>query len=168
MEGWLCRSAVGSCGWPLSDYGLRFRACTGLDGALPLAAFDLEGGAAVPVDELVHGLQTEIDWHGEILDEPLQLGRADALCEGAEALSLGVLGLVVAHPPLDRFGHALGGQAQLEARAEGHVGAFVYAAHVRDVGGDRVLADFDRCAVEADVGDVVLCAAVRAAAHLDV
>src|SRR6185312_14576275 len=61
-----------------------------------------------------------------------------------------------------------GGQAQLEARAEGHVGAFVYAAHVRDVGGDRVLADFDRCAVEADVGDVVLCASVRAAAHLDV
>src|SRR5436190_19580949 len=103
MEGWLCRSAVGSCGWPLSDYGLRFRACTRLDGALPLAAFDLEGAGAVPVDELVHGLQTKIDWHGQILDEPLQLGRADPLCEGPEALSLGVLGLAVAQPPLDRF-----------------------------------------------------------------
>ena len=90
------------------------------------------------------------------------------MCEGAEALSLGVLGLVVAHPPLDRFGHALGGQAQLQARAERHVGAFIHAAHVRDVGGDRVLADFDRGAVEADVGDVVLGAAVGAAAHLDV
>src|SRR6476620_7513897 len=168
MEGWVCRSSVGSCGWPLSDYGLRFRACTGLDGARPLTTFDLEGAAAFPVDELFHGLQTKIDWYGQILDVPLQLGRADALCEGAEALSLRVLGLVVAHPPLDRFGHALGGQAQLEARAEGHVGAFVYAAHVRDVGGDRVLAHFDRGAVEADVGDVVLGAAVGAAAHLDV
>ena len=37
-----------------------------------------------------------------------------------------------------------------------------------DVGRDRVLADLDRRAVEPDVGDVVLAAAVRAAAHLDV
>src|SRR5205823_950991 len=45
---------------------------------------------------------------------------------------------------------------------------FVYAADVRDVGRDRVLADFHRRAVEADVGDVVLAASVRAATHLDV
>src|SRR5205807_9717958 len=34
-------------------------------------------------------------------------------------------------------------------------------------GGDRVLADLDRRAVEADAADVVLAAAVRAAADLD-
>src|SRR5204862_2246075 len=114
MERWLFRSAVGSCEWPLSDYGFRCRACTGLDGALPLAAFDLEGGAAVPVDELVHGLQTKIDRHRQILDELLQLSGPDAPGERAERLALAALTLVVADPALDRLGHALGGQAQLQ------------------------------------------------------
>src|SRR5204862_1467521 len=118
MERWLFRSAVGSCEWPLSDYGFRCRACTGLDGALSLAAFDLEGSAAVPVDELVHGLQTKIDGHRQILDDALQLGRAHALGEGAEALSRAVPRLVVADPALDRLGHALGRQPQLQAFAE--------------------------------------------------
>ena len=44
----------------------------------------------------------------------------------------------------------------------------VLAAEVRDVGGHRAAADLQRSAVEADVGDVVLAAAVRATAHLDV
>src|SRR6185369_7505014 len=46
--------------------------------------------------------------------------------------------------------------------------ALVVAADVGDVGGDRVVADLDRGAVEPDVADVVLAAAVRAAGHLDV
>ena len=39
---------------------------------------------------------------------------------------------------------------------------------MRDVGGQRLVADLDRGAVEADVGDVMLAASVRAAAHLHV
>ena len=65
-------------------------------------------------------------------------------------------------------GHALGRQAHLQAGAVDDLPAFVVAADVRDVGGDRVLADLDRGAVEPDVADVVLAAAVRAAGHLDV
>ena len=67
-------------------------------------------------------------------------------------LALLAVGLVVADPALDRVGHALGGQAQLQARAELDLAAFEDAADVGDVGGDRVLADLDRRAVEADVG----------------
>src|SRR5205807_10039806 len=48
------------------------------------------------------------------------------------------------------------------------VTALVRSSDVRDVGRDRVLADFDRRAVEADVRDVVLPTAVGAATHLDV
>ena len=78
------------------------------------------------------------------------------------------LGLVHADPALDGLGHALGGQAHLQAGAVDDLAALVVAADVRDVGRDRVLADLDRRAVEPDVADVVLAAAVRAAGHLDV
>ena len=84
------------------------------------------------------------------------------------SLSSYALGLVEADPALDGLGHALGGQADLQARAVDDLAALVVAADVGDVGGDRVLADLDRRAVEPDVADVVLAAAVRAAGHLDV
>src|SRR5262249_33349284 len=57
---------------------------------------------------------------------------------------------------------------RFEPLAEDHLTALVVAADVRDVGGHLAVADFQRGAVEADVGDVVLAAAVGAAAHLDV
>src|SRR5206468_5919209 len=59
-------------------------------------------------------------------------------------------------------------EAGLQALAVDDVAANVVAREVGDVRGDRVLADLDRRPVEADVGDVVLAASVRAAAHLDV
>src|SRR5205823_12128540 len=145
---------------------LRMRVRSALDGALPLTAFDLERGAAAPVYEFVHRLQAKIDRQREILDHALELARANALGKRGKALPVCALRLVVAQPALDRLRHALGGQAQLQARTERDRPAFVVAAHVRDVGGDRVLAHFDRRSVEADVGDVVLGAAVGAAAHL--
>src|SRR5262245_15850343 len=51
--------------------------------------------------------------------------------------------------------------------AEGHVIVLPLPAGVGDVGGDRVIAHLDGGAVEANRADVMLAAAVRAAAHLD-
>src|SRR5207253_1228276 len=92
----------------------------------------------------------------------------DALDEDVELLAVIALGLVVADPALDRLGHALCRNAGLEAMTEVNVAALIATADVRDVRGDGVLPHLDRRAVEADVGDVVLRAAVGAAAHLDV
>ena len=115
-----------------------------------------------------------------IVSRPNSTGRArsrtasskasvpDAAGEGVELLAVGAVGLVEADPALDRLGHALGGQADLQALAVDDLAALVVAGDVRDVGRDRVLAGLDRRAVEPDVGDVVLAAAVGAAAHLDV
>src|SRR5262249_4714076 len=72
------------------------------------------------------------------------------------------------HPALDRLGDALGGQARLQPGTEDHLAALVVAADVRDVGGHLALTHLQRGAVKAGVGDVVLAAPVRAAAHLDV
>ena len=57
---------------------------------------------------------------------------------------------------------------RLEAGAVDDLAALVVAAEMRDVGRDRLAADLERGAVEADVRDVVLAAAVGAAGHLDV
>src|SRR6185312_3429000 len=56
----------------------------------------------------------------------------------------------------------------LQTRPELDLAAFPHSPDVGDVGGNRVVADFDRSAREADAADVVLTAAVRAAADLDV
>src|SRR5207244_2977707 len=88
--------------------------------------------------------------------------------EGVELLAVGALALVEADPALHRIGHALGGQAHLQTLAVDDVAALVVAGDVGDVGRDRVPTGLDRRAVEPDVGDVVLAAAVGAAAHLDV
>src|SRR4029077_6719303 len=113
-------------------------------------------------------LQPEIDGHRQILDQRLQLRRADAGDVLVPLLAVLAVGLVLADPALDRVRHALGRQAQLQARAELDLAAFEHAADMGYVSRDRVLADFDRRAREADAGDVVLAAAVRAAADLDV
>src|SRR6201999_2665579 len=98
------------------------------------------------------------------LDGLLKADRADAVGVGLERLGLvGALVLVHPDPALDGGGDALGGQAHLQAGAVADLAALVLAADVGDVGGDRVLADLDRRAVEPDVGDVVLGAAVGAA-----
>src|ERR1035437_3080464 len=136
--------------------------------ALALAADHFERDIAVPVDERVHRLQPEVDGHRQILDDPLELARADALGEVVPLLALLAVGLVVADPALDRVRHPLGGQAQLQPRAEPHLAAFEHAADMGYVGGDRVLADFDRRAGEPDACDVMLAAAVPAAADLHV
>ena len=94
--------------------------------------------------------------------------RPDAVGEGVELLALLALVLVELQPPLDGLRHALGGQARLQPGGVDDLAALVVAAHVRDVGRDGLVADLDRGSVEADVGDVVLAAAVRAARVLDV
>src|SRR5215211_2994897 len=136
--------------------------------AFSLAALDLVGVGAGPVDELVEGLKTEFDRHRQVLDLRLEAIRARTLDEGVEGLALVALGLVEAQPALDRVGHALGGQARLQAVAVKDLAALVVTAEVGDVGGDLALADLQRGAIETDVRDVVLGAAVRAAGHLDV
>src|SRR5271154_1094309 len=144
------------------------RSGRGLYRALALAANYLERSASVPVDELAHRLQPEVHGQRQVLHERLQLARPHALDERVPFLALLAVALVVADPALDRIWNALCRQAQLQARAELDVPAFEYAAHVGDVRGDRVLADFDRRAREADAANVVLAAAVRAAAGLHV
>src|SRR5215210_2764219 len=138
------------------------------DRALALAADDLERHVLAPVDEVVHRLQAELDRHREVADDLLERRRPDALGEVVERLALLAVALVEAQPALDRLGDALGRQPHLESRAVDDLAVLVMAADVGHVRGDRVLADLDRRAVEADVGDVVLAASVRAAAHLDV
>ena len=98
------------------------------------------------------------------LTSAFELGGADARDEVVQLFAVLAGRLVVREPALDRLGHPLGRQARLQARAELDGAAFEVAADVRDVGGDRVLADLDRGAVEADSAEVVLAAAVRAAA----
>src|SRR3954464_6867711 len=111
------------------------------DRALALAPDDLERHVAVPVDELVHRLQAELDGHREVAHGVLELLGADARGVGVEDLALLALGLVLADPALDGLGHALGGQAHLQTRPVDDLAAFVITADVRDVGRDRVLAD---------------------------
>src|ERR1700761_2678167 len=139
-----------------------------LNRALPLAALHFVGRGPLPVDELLHGLEREIGRHGQILDLAFEALGAGAVGEGVELLALGPLGLVQAHPALDRLRHPFGREPRFEPLAVDDLAALVVAADVRDVGGHLASADFQRGAVEADVGDVVLAAAVRAAAHFDV
>src|SRR5215210_2051054 len=117
------------------------------DRALALAADDLERHVLAPVDEVVHRLQAELDRHREVADDLLERRRPDALGEVVERLALLAVALVEAQPALDRLGDALGRQPHLESRAVDDLAVLV---------------------MEADVGDVVLAASVRAAAHLDV
>src|SRR3954452_20284923 len=66
------------------------------DRALALAADDLERHLAVPVDELAHRLQAELDRHGEVADGLLEVRRPHALRVGVEDLTILAAGLVVA------------------------------------------------------------------------
>src|SRR6478609_4468067 len=138
------------------------------DRALAFAALHDEGSVLRPVDELVHRVEAELDRHREIADLVLERLGADAGGEVVEHLAVLTARLVQADPALDRLGGALGRQAHLQPLAVDDVAVLEVATDVRDVRGDRVVARADRRAVEADVRDVVLAAAVRAAAHLHV
>src|SRR6476469_8821975 len=83
--------------------------------ALALAANDFEWDVAVPVDELVHRLQSEIDRHRQILDDRLGLAGADTREVLVPVLAVVAVGLILADPALDRVGYALGRQPQLQA-----------------------------------------------------
>src|SRR5262245_14109394 len=139
-----------------------------LDGALALAALHPVRLRAVPVDEVQEIFRAELDRQLQVRDQLLEGLHADALGEVVEPLAVIPLLLVVANPALHRVGHALGRQARLQARAVDDLSALEVAAYMCDVGRDGVIADLDRGAVEANRADVVLRAAVRAAAHLDV
>src|SRR5919206_3326304 len=138
------------------------------DRALALAADHLERHLALPVDELVHRLETELGGERQVADEILEVLGPDPRDVGVEDLAVLALGLVGPDPALDGVRHALRGEAHLQPLAVDDLAALVVATDVRDVGGDRPLAGLDRRAVEPDVADVVLAAAVRAAGHLDV
>ena len=84
-----------------------------LDRALALAALDLVGAGAVPVDELLHRLEAELGRQGQVLDLCFEALGADPLGEGVELLALVALGLVEAHPALDRLGHPFGRAAAI-------------------------------------------------------
>src|SRR3954467_2558922 len=88
-----------------------------LDRALALSPDHLERGRPVPVDELVHRVQRELDRKREVLDLVLEARLGDAFGVGEERLAVAALGLVHPDPALDRLGDALGRQAQLQARA---------------------------------------------------
>ena len=55
--------------------------------ALPLAALDLVGAGAVPVDELLHRLEAELGGQRQLLDLPFEALGADPLGEGVELLA---------------------------------------------------------------------------------
>src|SRR6185312_10034853 len=110
-----CRSEVGAVGRRLTSRAPRsFR----LYRALALSTYHLEGDVAVPVDEVVHRLQAELDRQRELLDEPFELRGTDALDERDPLLAVLARGLVVAQPALHRVGDALRRQTQLQALAE--------------------------------------------------
>ena len=102
------------------------------------------------------------------LTRAVELVVADALDEVVEWLAVVALLLVEAHPALDRVGDALGREADLQALAVARPRRPRTGRRCARRRPGRWLADLDRGAVEADVRDVVLAAAVRAAAHLDV
>src|SRR3712207_9039873 len=78
----------------------------GSDRALALTPDDLERRVPLPVDEVVHGLERELDGHREVLDLGLEAPGADALGERVELLAVLALGLVEPQPALDGVGHA--------------------------------------------------------------
>src|SRR5262249_14157550 len=117
-------TAVAPCVW-LSVGCIRFSPrlsvayfAMQLDGALALAAADFERHVPVPVDELVHRLEAEVDREREVLYKRLELAGADARCEVVPLLARLAVGLVVANPALDRVGDPLRREAQLQARPE--------------------------------------------------
>src|SRR5215212_7681504 len=100
------------------------------DRALALAADHLEGHLALPVDELVHRLQAELDGHGEIAHGVLEALGADAHGVRVEDLAVLTLGLVDADPPLDGLRHALGRETDLQPRPVHDLARLVVAADV--------------------------------------
>src|SRR5215211_1706918 len=121
-----------------------------LDRALALAALDLVGLGAAPVDEVEQILGVELDRQLQVGDQLLELLGSGAVGEGVEVLAVVPLLLVVADPALARIGNALCGEPRLQPVTEGDVAALEAAGDMRDVGGNRLLADLDRGAVEAD------------------
>src|SRR3954454_2065222 len=111
-----------------SRSGVTATAAIALDGALALAADDLEGLMPVPVDEVVHGLEAELHRERQLLDLGHEALLADAAGEGVELLVPLALRLVHPQPALHRLGDPLGGQPHLEARAVDHLAALVLAA----------------------------------------
>src|SRR3954447_25451371 len=110
-----------------------------LDRALAFAADYLVGLRAAPVDELVHGLERELDRQRQVADDLLELLLAHAAHEGVEVLAVLAVLLVVADPTLHGLGHALGGQPDFQALAHRNLAALVVAPKVGDVRGDRAL-----------------------------
>src|SRR5689334_4771905 len=153
--------------WRPPDSGSAVSRRAPLDRALALAALDLVGLGAVPVDEVEEVVRAELDRQLQVRDQRLELLRPGAVHELVEGLAVVSLLLVVADPALDSVGDPLRRQPRLEPMPEGDVVVLPLAPDVGDVGGDRVIADLDRGPVEADRADVVLAAPVRAAAHLD-
>src|SRR3954451_11768955 len=127
-----------------SRSGVTATAAIGSDGALALATDDLEGLVAIPVDEVVERLETELHGERQLLDLVHEALLADAGGEGVELLVALALGLVHAQPALHGLGDPLGRQAHLEARAVDDLAALVLAADVGDVGRHGLVADLDR------------------------
>src|SRR5215210_9342908 len=78
------------------------------DRALPLAALHDERRVLRPVDELVHGLQAELDRHRQVADRVFERLGPDPGGEGVEDLALLPAGLVEAYPALDGLWRPLG------------------------------------------------------------
>src|SRR4051794_24547776 len=133
---------------PVVNRQRRTLPVSGSDRALPLTALHDERGVLRPVDELVHRVEAELDRHREIADLVLERLGADTGGEVVEDLAVLTARLVEADPALDRLGRALGRQPHLQPLAVDDVAALEVAADVRDVRGDRVVADADRRAVE--------------------
>src|SRR5215211_9492218 len=178
-------SGHGRCRWRRFRFGRRPRGGGGVGGpppsrpravrlagssdrALSLTALHRVWLRARPIDELVEGLEREGDGHRKVLDLLLEARDPGALDERVELLAIGALALVQAQPALDRLGDALGGQPGAQPVPVEHLAALVVAAEMGDIGGDLALADLQGGPVEANVRDVMLRAAVRAAGHLDV
>src|SRR4051812_20639684 len=93
--------------------------------ALTLAALDLVRLGATPVHELVQIVEVELDRHGELLGDALEVLRADAVDVLVEGLAFVALPLVVADPALHGLGDPLGGQARLEPLAVAGIAAAI-------------------------------------------
>src|ERR1700761_2800516 len=96
-----------------------------LDRALPFAPLHFIWSGALPVDEILHGLERELGRQGQVLDLAFEALRAGPLGEGVELLALGPLGLVQAYPALDRLRDPFGREPRFQPLAVEHLAALV-------------------------------------------
>src|SRR5690606_39039945 len=99
-----------------------------LDRALAFTALEHVDDVAIPVHELLDGLDREVRRHREVADRVLEHLRAETVGRVVELLAILALPLVEGDEALDDLGGALGGDLHLQQLAEAQALAAVAVA----------------------------------------